>query len=108
MIHAVADVADVAPGTMLHVDVEGRQICVYNINGDYYATDDICTHRRARLSDGYLDGGVVQCPLHFGKFDVLTGRALNPPCKVPVETYPVSLDNQRLIIDLPPREIKDS
>ena len=101
MIYAVADAAEVAPGTMLHVEVEGRQICVYNVNGDYYATDDICTHRRARLSDGYLDGRVVQCPLHFGTFDVLTGKALNPPCKFPLETYPVALDDQRVFIDLP-------
>jgi naphthalene 1,2-dioxygenase system ferredoxin subunit len=107
MIYAVADVADVAPGTMLHVDVDGRQICLYNIDGAYYATEDICTHRRARLSDGYLTGHVVQCPLHFGKFDVITGRAMNPPCTFPVETYPVTLDNQRVLLDLPPLETKD-
>lgn len=101
MIYAVADVADVLPGTMLHVDVDGRQLALYNLDGDYYATDDICTHRRARLSDGYLDGRVVQCPLHFGKFDVITGQPLNPPCKIPVGTYPVTLDNQRLLVDLP-------
>jgi nitrite reductase/ring-hydroxylating ferredoxin subunit len=108
VIYAVADVADVAPGTMLHVEVEGHQICLYNIDGDYYATADICTHRRARLSDGYLDGHVVQCPLHFGKFDVTTGRPLNPPCKIPVDTYAVSFDNQRLLVDLPRRETTSS
>src|SRR5664280_2487218 len=107
MIYAVADVADVPPGTMLHVEVEGRQVCLYNLDGDFYATDDICTHRRARLSDGYLDGRVVQCPLHFGKFDVITGQPLNPPCKLPVETYAVTLDNQRLLLDLPAVETED-
>jgi naphthalene 1,2-dioxygenase system ferredoxin subunit len=107
MIYAVADVTDISPGTMIHVEVDGRQIALYNIDGDYYATDDICTHRRARLSDGYLVGRVVQCPLHFGKFDVVTGKALNPPCKIPVDTYPVTLDNQRLLVDLPSAESKD-
>ena len=107
MSTAVANVADVLPGTMIHVEIEGRQLAVYNIDGKYYATDDICTHRKARLSDGYLDGRVVQCPLHFGKFDVITGQPLNPPCKIPVATYPVSLDNQRVLLDLPPLEPKD-
>ena len=106
MIYAVADVADVVPGEMLHIEVDGRQVCLYNLDGEFYATDDICTHRRARLSDGYLVGRVVQCPLHFGKFDVITGKALNPPCTLPVETYAVTLDNRRLLLDLAPLETK--
>jgi naphthalene 1,2-dioxygenase system ferredoxin subunit len=101
MTYAVANVADVLPGTMVHVEVDGRQIALYNLAGEFYATDDICTHRRARLSDGYLDGRIVQCPLHFGKFDVITGEPMNPPCKIPLETYPVTLDNERLLLDLP-------
>jgi nitrite reductase/ring-hydroxylating ferredoxin subunit len=105
--HAVAAVADVLPGTMMHVEVEGRQLALYNIDGDYYATDDICTHRKARLSDGYLDGRVVQCPLHFGKFDVITGQPLNPPCKIPVETYAVYVDNEKLLVDVPIIDSKD-
>ena len=104
MIYAAADAADLPPGTMMHVELDGRMIALYNLEGTFYATDDICTHRRARLSDGYLDGRVVQCPLHFGKFDIITGEPLNPPCKIPVGTYPVTLDTQRLLIDLPPLE----
>ncbi len=107
MSHAVAAVADVLPGTMLHVVVEGRQLALYNVDGEYYATGDICTHRKARLSDGYLEGRVVQCPLHFGKFDVITGQPLNPPCKIPVETYAVYVDNEMLLVDLPATDTKD-
>jgi naphthalene 1,2-dioxygenase system ferredoxin subunit len=99
--YAVANVADVLPGTMMHVEVDGRQIALYNYDGEYYATDDICTHRRARLSDGYLDGRIVQCPLHFGKFDFTTGQPKNPPCKIPLETFAVIVDNERLLVDLP-------
>ena len=102
MTYAVADVADLAPGTMLHVEVDGRELALYNVDGDFFATDDICTHRKARLSDGYLTGRVVQCPLHFGKFDVRSGQALNPPCKIAVGTYPVTLDNERLLVEMPP------
>jgi naphthalene 1,2-dioxygenase system ferredoxin subunit len=101
MTHAVADAGDLPPGTMMHVEVDGRMIAVYNYDGDFYATDDICTHRRARLSDGYLEGRVVQCPLHFGKFDIVTGQPLNPPCKIAVETFAVRRENQRLLLELP-------
>jgi naphthalene 1,2-dioxygenase system ferredoxin subunit len=101
-MYSVADAVDVPPGEMLHVELDGRMIALYNIDGEFYATDDICTHRRARLSDGYLEGRTVQCPLHFGKFDVITGEPQNPPCKIPLRTYPVTLDIERLLVDVPP------
>ena len=101
MTHSVADIGEIPPGTMLHVEVDGRQLAVYNVEGTFYATDDRCTHRNARLSDGYLDGRVVQCPLHFGKFDVPTGQPLNPPCTIPLATYRVSIDGQRLLVEVP-------
>lgn len=101
MTYSVADAADVPPGTMMHVELDGRKIALYNHDGDFYATDDICTHRRARLTDGFLEGRIVQCPLHFGRFDIVTGEAQNPPCTEPLTTYPVTLDIERLLIDVP-------
>ena len=101
MIYSVADAADVPPGSMIHVELDGRMIAVYNCDGDFYATDDVCTHRRARLSDGFLEGRTVQCPLHFGKFDVATGEPQNPPCTQPLTTYPVILDIERLLVEIP-------
>ena len=101
MIFSVADASDVPPGTMLHVEFGGLMVAIYNNDGDFYATDDVCTHRRARLSDGYLEGCVVQCPLHFGKFDITTGAPLNPPAKIALRTYPVILDLERLLVELP-------
>lgn len=86
---------------MIHVELDGRKIALYNYDGDFYATDDVCTHRRARLTDGFLEGRIVQCPLHFGKFDVVTGEPQNPPCKEPLATYPVTLDIERLLVDIP-------
>jgi naphthalene 1,2-dioxygenase system ferredoxin subunit len=101
MTFEVADSGDVPPGTMMHVEVAGRAVAVYNLDGTFYATDDACTHRAARLSDGFLEGRVVQCPLHFGRFDVITGQPLNAPCTIPVSTYRVTLENGRLLLDLP-------
>jgi naphthalene 1,2-dioxygenase system ferredoxin subunit len=101
LIYSAVDAADVPPGTMIHIELAGRKIALYNYDGDFYATDDVCTHRRARLTDGFLEGPIVQCPLHFGKFDITTGAPQNPPCTEPLTTYPVILDIERLLIDVP-------
>ena len=102
--HAVAAPAEVPPGTMLRVVVDGRGICIYNVEGAFYATDDLCTHRRARLSDGFLEGRVVQCPLHFGRFDVITGQPLNKPCTIALGVYVVARDGDALVLTVPPAD----
>ena len=98
--HAVLRTGEIAPGEMRHVEVAGQEIAVFNLGGDFFATSDRCTHMRARLSDGYVEGGVVECPLHFGKFDIRTGRVLSPPCKINLAVYPVRvLDGAVLVGD---------
>lgn len=82
---------DVAEGEAIGVAVGGRDIAIYNVDGELFATDDICTHAYARLSDGWLDRNEIECPLHAGRFDVKTGAATAPPCVDPVKTYPVRL-----------------
>ena len=87
----VARTADLAPGEVRHVELAGLEIAIFNIDGEFFATSDRCTHMRARLTDGYVNAGVVECPLHFGKFDIRTGRALSPPCKLNLSIYPVQI-----------------
>jgi naphthalene 1,2-dioxygenase system ferredoxin subunit len=67
-------------GDVLGVVIGGKEIALYDLDGTLYATDDICTHAYAKLSDGWLDKGEIECPLHAGRFDVKTGRATAPPC----------------------------
>ena len=82
--------ADLAPGSIRRVDrAEGPSLAVYNIDGAFYATDDCCTHGLASLSEGTLEGDVVECQLHFGGFDVPSGRAVLTPCSVDLKTYKV-------------------
>ncbi len=100
-VHAVARASDIAPGTMRRIEVDGRALALYHAEGAFYATDDLCTHRRARLSDGYLDGRTVQCPLHFGRFDVVTGHPLNPPCVIPLQSYRVTREGDELFVEIP-------
>ena len=78
------------PGAVMRVDrADGPSLAVYNIDGTYYATDDCCTHGLASLSEGLLEGDVIECQLHFGGFEVPTGKAVLAPCSVDVKTYPV-------------------
>ena len=73
---------------------------IYNIDGELFATDDICTHAYARLSDGWLDRNEIECPLHAGRFDVKTGAATAPPCVDPVKTYPVRVEGDEIQVKL--------
>ncbi|GGE98934.1 ferredoxin [Aliidongia dinghuensis] len=71
----------------------GRRIAVYAVDGTYFATSDICTHGQAFLSDGYLDGHLIECPLHQGLFDVRTGAPAGAPCTQPVRSFPVKVED---------------
>jgi nitrite reductase/ring-hydroxylating ferredoxin subunit len=66
-----------------------REIALYNIDGEIYATDNLCTHAYALLSQGWLDGEVIECPLHGGRFEVKTGKGLGPPINDDLKTYAV-------------------
>jgi naphthalene 1,2-dioxygenase ferredoxin component len=71
--------------------VAGHQVAFFAVEGQYYATSDKCTHGRASLSQGYLEGHLIECPLHQGRFDVRTGAAVSLPCKVNLRTFPVQV-----------------
>ncbi|HJU20532.1 MAG TPA: non-heme iron oxygenase ferredoxin subunit [Stellaceae bacterium] len=87
----VAKRADLAEGEVLGVAAAGREIALYDADGQLFATDNICTHAYARLSDGWLEGMAIECPLHAARFDVSTGRVLSPPATEDLKTYPVRL-----------------
>jgi nitrite reductase/ring-hydroxylating ferredoxin subunit len=100
--HVVARADELAPGEVKRVEFGGRGIALFNVDGRFYAINDMCTHMRARLSDGYVDGDIVECPLHFGKFDIRTGKALSAPCTVAVRTYTVERDGDSVSVVLQP------
>lgn len=71
---------------------DGRKLALYNLHGNFYATDDTCTHEEASLSDeGAIDGDEVICGWHFCGFDIATGAATNSPCSEPLQSYPVKV-----------------
>ena len=85
----VAQLADVGEGEVLGVEIGDTSIALYNVDGEICATDNICTHAFALLSDGWLDGDCIECPLHAGRFNVRTGKALGPPVDEDIKVYPV-------------------
>ena len=81
--------SDLTEGEVIGVEVAGRSIALYDTDGNFFATDNICTHAYACLSDGWLDGEVIECPLHAARFDIRTGKVLDPPATEDLKTYPV-------------------
>jgi 3-phenylpropionate/trans-cinnamate dioxygenase ferredoxin component len=73
-------------------------IAIYRAMGEFYATQDLCTHERAFLSDGVLIDCVVECPFHQGRFDVRTGKALSAPVFVPLKTYPLRIVDGKIYV----------
>lgn len=82
------------------VTVAGRDIAIYTVGDDVYATDNICTHGHARLCDGFLDGHEIECPLHQGKFDVRDGRPLCEPVTEALRRYPVKVEGGRVFLQI--------
>ncbi len=85
----VAGCDDIEDGDGITVKIENREIAVFRQGQNYHATDNYCTHAKAPLVDGYLDGAIIECPLHQGRFDIRSGKALCSPATKDLETYPV-------------------
>ena len=92
-------VEDIDEEDVIRLDHGSRAIAVYRLKGDqFYATDGLCTHEYAYLSDGLVTAGVIECPLHNGRFDIATGRALRAPACDSLETYPVERRGDTLYV----------
>jgi nitrite reductase/ring-hydroxylating ferredoxin subunit len=85
--------ASLPPGNIIEVEVEGEAVAVYNVEGQFYAIHNRCTHVGGPLSQGHLDGYNAICPWHDSCFDVRSGEATCGPAKKPVRTYRVQIDN---------------
>jgi nitrite reductase/ring-hydroxylating ferredoxin subunit len=97
----VATVGEVAPGKAKQVTINGHKVGLYNVNGTYYAIDDVCTHRGAPLSEGDFEGTVVVCPWHGAQFDVTSGAPLCPPAPGGVASYKVHVVGDEIQVDVP-------
>jgi len=96
----LCNTADVAPGTALKVESGDLSLAVFNVGGEFYVTDDLCTHGPGSLSEGYIEDDVVECNFHNGQFNVRTGEVVSPPCMVPVRTYPVMVVDGKVTVEV--------
>jgi 3-phenylpropionate/trans-cinnamate dioxygenase ferredoxin subunit len=92
----VCHVADLPPGAHRVVEVDGAQVAVFNLEGELYAIEDVCTHDGGILTGGPIEGNQIVCPRHGARFCIKTGEALTPPAFEPTATFPVRVENDEV------------
>lgn len=90
---SVAKLDELAPGDHRVVDVDGAAVVVFNLGGEYYAIEDVCTHDGGQLTGGTVEGEEIVCPRHGARFSIRTGEALSAPAYEPVAKFPVRVEN---------------
>lgn len=96
----VAKTKEVENGKMKAVTVNGRQVTIANVDGEFLAFDDTCTHAQCSLAGGYLDGHTLTCYCHGGQFDIATGKVLAPPPTSPISIYNIKVEGEDLLIEI--------
>jgi nitrite reductase/ring-hydroxylating ferredoxin subunit len=98
----VPKAAQLAVGAMTGLSSAGQHILVYRTASGFYASERRCTHQGADLMRGYFDQDVIECPVHQGRFNVITGAALSAPASRPLKTYPVQLVDGEVYVAIEP------
>ena len=96
----VASIEDVQPGKPYPVKTGGKELAIYRIDDAIHVLEDICPHAYALLSDGFIEGDAVECPLHQATFHIPTGKCLAPPADRDLETYAVKIEGRDILIDI--------
>jgi nitrite reductase/ring-hydroxylating ferredoxin subunit len=96
---ALCKTDEVAPGTAKKVETEGLSLAVFNLGGEFYVMDDLCSHGPGSLSEGYIEGEEIECDFHNGRFSIKTGEVRSPPCMIPQKVYPVTVEDGTVLIE---------
>lgn len=91
---------EVEVGKAIKIEKGDVSLAVFNLHGEFFVTDDTCTHGPGSLSEGCITGDVVECDFHNGAFNIRTGAVVAPPCVVPLKTYPVHIETGRVFVKL--------
>ena len=91
---------EIAPGQSKMVELNGKKIAIFNVEGAFYAIDDTCTHRSGPLSEGAVSGTTVTCPWHGAQYDLKTGGVLSPPAPQGVASYKVVVEGDDISVEL--------
>jgi 3-phenylpropionate/trans-cinnamate dioxygenase ferredoxin subunit len=98
----VAVQGELAPGERKHIDLDVATVVLFNVDGEYYCIEDVCTHDGGPLGDGALADHAIVCPRHGAMFDIRTGAVLAMPAVVPVPSYEVTLQGEDILIAVTP------
>ena len=94
----VAKTSDLADGEIMLAEVGDERILLSNVEAQFYAIGEVCTHAEGPLSEGYVEEGEVECPWHGSKFSLKTGENTNPPAAEPVTRYGVRVDGDDILV----------
>ena len=94
----LCEASRVGPDAPVRAEVNGEVYAVFEVDGNYYVTQDACTHGPGSLSEGFVEGDEIECPFHQGRFNVRTGQPTSPPCIVPLRTWSVHIREGKLLI----------
>lgn len=98
--HHIADTTDFADKDVISRECAGRWIALYRLQDGYFATQNLCTHAAALLSNGEVVDGYIECPAHAGLFDIRTGKAAGAPVSHDLDTYPVRVAGERIEVEI--------
>ncbi|MBL0094352.1 MAG: non-heme iron oxygenase ferredoxin subunit [Piscinibacter sp.] len=91
---------DLPADDVMGLALAGRDLALYTVGSEVYATDNICTHGHARLCDGFLEGHEIECPLHQGRFDMRNGKPICEPVTEALRSYPVKVEGGRVYVQI--------
>lgn len=97
----VAATGDVAENACLGVKAGGKEIAIYHLpGGEFRATENVCSHEYALLTEGWMENGCIECPLHAAQFDIRTGKALSAPADVDLQVFEVKVEGSDILVNL--------
>jgi nitrite reductase/ring-hydroxylating ferredoxin subunit len=96
----VAKTSDIPMGAGICVEPQGTSVALFNINGQFYAIGNICTHRGGPLSEGFVEGETVACPWHGARFNISTGEVCGPPAPIGVPRYNVRVEGDEVEVEV--------
>ena len=99
--HAVASTSEISEDEPKAVSIGRLDVGIYKLDGEFYAIDDICTHAYAMMTDGYIEDGQIECPLHGACFDIKTGKALTAPATIDLRPYPIKVEGDQISVGVP-------
>lgn len=95
-----AQASDIKPGERKIVEVEGKFIAIFNVDGQYYAIEDVCSHDDGPVAEGDLEGYEIVCPRHGAHFDIRDGRVLSFPAITPIQSFPIKTEGDDILIEM--------